>query len=529
MNNRSDVLNHFYNYINKLDSLYNLSEKEFEDYNDRVMEFLTASVFNRSSSYENALPLSLKLSNLGDSYTAYLFLKAESKTRKNKYERIFYKAKAVANLLFTGIYQKSETMLLELLNEVGNTRIDIGLQCYILVMLGQLSAIFKEDYATSENYLVKVQTLYQRAPENNPPGMDSISQEDLLILYYNSLFEIYNRVLWKNTETDRELYMEKVKSLDSLPKSEDQYFNILYKLNKIENMIALKEYNTALQELKYFDKIMKNSVFERWVRPSIFRDYARIYLKIGNSELMYKYAKMSIMSCKIYGNALDENIMINDILDIIFEYGKTSSEAQTNIGGNYFIDQLMRLLRLKDWYTSADHSANVRDISLNIIDYMTKKKRIKIDTTTLNELKYGAYLHDIGKLYIPWFELNKITPLTKEEFTLIKNHTVFGKRILDRLGMKKIGKYALGHHERINRKGYPFRLKPDILTNIVAASDYFDAATSTSRKYKTPKNYYRACEELLKETGKGFYHEIISSLCSIVKSGEDPKVYTSEK
>lgn len=311
-------------------------------------------------------------------------------------------------------------MLLELLNEVGNTRIDIGLQCYILVMLGQLSAIFKEDYATSENYLVKVQTLYQRAPENNPPGMDSISQEDLLILYYNSLFEIYNRVLWKNTETDRELYMEKVKSLDSLPKSEDQYFNILYKLNKIENMIALKEYNTALQELKYFDKIMKNSVFERWVRPSIFRDYARIYLKIGNSELMYKYAKMSIMSCKIYGNALDENIMINDILDIIFEYGKTSSEAQTNIGGNYFIDQLMRLLRLKDWYTSADHSANVRDISLNIIDYMTKKKRIKIDTTTLNELKYGAYLHDIGKLYIPWFELNKITPLTKEEFTLIK-------------------------------------------------------------------------------------------------------------
>lgn len=82
MNNRSDVLNHFYNYINKLDSLYNLSEKEFEDYNDRVMEFLTASVFNRSSSYENALPLSLKLSNLGDSYTAYLFLKAESKTRK---------------------------------------------------------------------------------------------------------------------------------------------------------------------------------------------------------------------------------------------------------------------------------------------------------------------------------------------------------------------------------------------------------------------------------------------------------------
>ncbi|NIA23318.1 MAG: HD domain-containing protein [Proteobacteria bacterium] len=529
MKNEPEVLNKFYKYINGLDSLYNLSESEFEEYNDRVMEFLAASVFNRTSSYENANSLAFKLSNLGDSYTAYLFLKAESKTRKKRYEKIFYKARAVANLLFTGIHQKAEIILLELLNEVGNSPIDIGLQCYILVMLGQINAIFKEDYITAENYLIKVQELYKKAPEENPPGTDSINRENLFNMYYNSLFEIYNRALGKITGTERKHYIEKIGSLNALPKSEDQYFKVLYELNKIENMIAMENFDSALDKLKCFDKQTENDAFERWVRPSIFRDYAKIYSKLGKIKLMYKYARMSIMSCKIYGNSLDENILINDIIDMIFEHGKKTLTWQTNIEKNPFIEQLMQLLRLKDWYTSADHSANVRNIASNISEYMIKRRKIKIDKKTLDELRYGAYLHDIGKLYIPWFELNKITPLTREEFTLIKNHTVFGKQILDRLGMTMVSNYALDHHERVNRKGYPYRIKPNILTNIVAASDYFDAATSESRKYKAPKTYNQACNELMKDIGKGFYPEIINSLCSIVESGKDPKANTLEK
>ena len=517
------ILDNFYKYIKNIDSLYNLSETEFEEYNDRLIKFLTMAVFNRKFPYKKASQLALKLSNIGDAYSAYLFLNAESKTRKDRQYSIFYKAKAATNLSIAGMYNKAEILLLDLINEVGTTPVDIGLQSYILLILSQINAIFKEDLRAAEKLLEKVSNLYMKAPENLPPEMDYINRADLFLLYYNTLFDIYNRIIQKSKDSEKKQYIHKIETLIKEQKPDDEYFNLLNELNQIEYHIAIGKYQDSLNKLDEFNKKINDTPFEKWLIPSLFRDYSRIYSKMGDDTLMYKYVKMSIMSTKIYGNALDETIMVNDIIDIMFKNSEAVKKNTENIFDNKFIEQLMRLLRLKDWYTSADHSASVRTIASNVTDYLITHKELKVNGNDLSNLKCGAYLHDIGKLYIPWYQLNKITPLTNEEFTLIKNHTIFGKKILDRLGLSIISKYALGHHERINRKGYPYRVKPDLLTNIVSVSDYFDAATSTSRKYKIPKSYDRACSELMSIAGQNFYPQVTNALCAIVESGGDPK------
>ncbi len=105
----------------------------------------------------------------------------------------------------------------------------------------------------------------------------------------------------------------------------------------------------------------------------------------------------------------------------------------------------------------------------------------------------AAALHDIGKISIPDAILNKPGALTKEEYEIMKTHTVKGCEILaglDRMDEKEYLRYAYNicryHHERWDGKGYPDGLKGDsipICAQAVGIADCYDALT-TDRVYK---------------------------------------------
>ncbi len=107
--------------------------------------------------------------------------------------------------------------------------------------------------------------------------------------------------------------------------------------------------------------------------------------------------------------------------------------------------------------------------------------------TECKMIKTAGYLHDLGKLAIPREILEKPGKLTGEEFRLIKSHTYYTYRTLERLPqLETINQWGAYHHERLNGYGYPFCLTKEELplgSRIMAVADIFTALTE-DRPYR---------------------------------------------
>ena len=133
-------------------------------------------------------------------------------------------------------------------------------------------------------------------------------------------------------------------------------------------------------------------------------------------------------------------------------------------------------IKSMDNYTY-QHSVNVAVLSLVL------GVQLQLNQSELYTLCMGALLHDIGKVLIPKDIILKPGPLTKEEFTTIKEHTTKGydflKGCLDISAPSRI--IALQHHEKVDGQGYPDNIKNKSINRfarIVAIADVYDALTS---------------------------------------------------
>ena len=111
------------------------------------------------------------------------------------------------------------------------------------------------------------------------------------------------------------------------------------------------------------------------------------------------------------------------------------------------------------------------------------------DIDKLEQVFYGALMHDIGKIGIPDKILLKPGPLTDEEFEVIETHPEIAVDILrgsEHELLEMARKIAYTHHEKWDGSGYPRGLKGNeipLVGRIVAIADVFDALTS-KRTYK---------------------------------------------
>lgn len=118
-------------------------------------------------------------------------------------------------------------------------------------------------------------------------------------------------------------------------------------------------------------------------------------------------------------------------------------------------------------------------------------------------------LHDIGKVGIPDRILRKTGKLNKEEYEVMKRHTIIGHRILQGSSsplLQTAAEIALTHHERYNGSGYPQGLHgPEIplYGRLVALADVFDALT-TDKGYKKAWETGAAFEYIREKSGKHF-------------------------
>lgn len=187
--------------------------------------------------------------------------------------------------------------------------------------------------------------------------------------------------------------------------------------------------------------------------------------------------------------------------------------------------------------TSNRHAEQVADLHLKTIEALAiaidakdevthdHVRRVQIYATGLarlfglsdpeiEALKAGALLHDIGKLAVPDYILNKPGPLTPAEFDRMKVHTIVGAEILERVGFPyPVVPVVRHHHERWDGRGYPDGLRGDeipITARIMTLADCFDAVRE-DRKYRKAMTHDEAIAMLKEGNGTVFDPNVVKT------------------
>jgi HD-GYP domain-containing protein (c-di-GMP phosphodiesterase class II) len=139
----------------------------------------------------------------------------------------------------------------------------------------------------------------------------------------------------------------------------------------------------------------------------------------------------------------------------------------------------------------------------------------------VEDLSVSSMLHDIGKAAIPNGILAKTGRLSRNEFEVIKIHTILGGITVSetmRKGnsapyLKLAREICYYHHEKWDGSGYPFRLKGEripVSARIIAIADVYDALTSP-RSYKKAFSHDYARLVIRTQTGRHFDPEVVDA------------------
>ncbi|MEA2008036.1 MAG: response regulator [Chloroflexota bacterium] len=181
---------------------------------------------------------------------------------------------------------------------------------------------------------------------------------------------------------------------------------------------------------------------------------------------------------------------------------------------------LTNAIESRDRYTRG-HVERVRDYSLMIGEELGWEK------TQLQDLRFGAILHDIGKIYVGESILRKEIPLNSQDWEIIQNHPLVGVDMLKGIPyLAPAIPVVRSHHERWDGSGYPDGLKGEeipLLARVVAVADVFDAITS-DRVYQKARSLKVAYQEILDQSGLLFDTAIVEAFKTLWKKGEIQKI-----
>jgi putative nucleotidyltransferase with HDIG domain len=172
------------------------------------------------------------------------------------------------------------------------------------------------------------------------------------------------------------------------------------------------------------------------------------------------------------------------------------------------VQMAVRMLEAKDPYTRG-HSTRVAEYAVAV------GRVLGLAPATLQEIRLGGELHDIGKIGTRDAVLNKPGKLTPEEFEEIKRHTVDGAEMLAILSEDHpdVVRIVRSHHERMDGTGFPDGLIGEAIprvARIVSVVDAFDAMTST-RAYRERQDPQWAYGELAQGAGTHFDPEVVAA------------------
>ena len=175
---------------------------------------------------------------------------------------------------------------------------------------------------------------------------------------------------------------------------------------------------------------------------------------------------------------------------------------------------LLELILKANDLESYKHSLRVKVLTHNFLRILDLPQNVAA------VIEAAAFLHDLGKIAIDDTLLHKSTPLSIEEFDVIKKHPALGAMILSQFkAMHPVMPLVYYHHERWDGTGYPIGLlREDIPlgARILAIADAYDAMTS-QRPYRQPRTHAETLAEISAHAGTQFDPLLAGQFCNSVE------------
>lgn len=148
-------------------------------------------------------------------------------------------------------------------------------------------------------------------------------------------------------------------------------------------------------------------------------------------------------------------------------------------------------------------------------------ERLGLRNQDLTALRYGALLHDVGKIGIDETIIRKPGPLTPDEYRLMQQHPLIGERIVAPLRLaSRVAPIVRNHHERWDGSGYPDGLIGENIplgARIVAVLDAYDAMTS-QRPYNRILSPAQAIHQLRTASGRIWDPTVVDSFAGWIET-----------
>ena len=229
-------------------------------------------------------------------------------------------------------------------------------------------------------------------------------------------------------------------------------------------------------------------------------------IKQSIEEYNQDYSKIPISISLGYAVRKDDSISMNNLF----------KEADNNMyreklqcrqsARSALVRGLKKTLEVRDFVTDG-HAHRLEALVERLAQSMGLSQR------QINDLRFLAQFHDIGKVGIPDQILFKPGPLNEEEFAVMQRHCEIGYRIAQSTNeMLPYADWILKHHEWWNGEGYPLQLKGEDIPlecRILAIADAYDAMTS-DRPYRKAMSQEQALDELERCTGRQFDPNLVS-------------------
>lgn len=181
------------------------------------------------------------------------------------------------------------------------------------------------------------------------------------------------------------------------------------------------------------------------------------------------------------------------------------SNTELSLAYDATIEGWSRALDLRDRETEG-HTQRVTDLTVRLA------RAFKFSEAELVQIRWGALLHDIGKMGVPDGILFKPGPLIAEEWAIMKKHPVFAFEMLSPI------RYLRGaldiphlHHEKWDGTGYPLGLKGEqipLTARIFAVVDVWDALRS-DRPYRPAWSAEKARDYIRSLVGTHFDPQVV--------------------
>lgn len=240
---------------------------------------------------------------------------------------------------------------------------------------------------------------------------------------------------------------------------------------------------------------------------------------LGVSDIIEKPFDKQIVQKRV-NNLVELYFHKNNLEQLVEEQTIEIREKNDKINQmNYrLIDTLGTMVEFRD-LESGGHIMRVRELTTVLLKYVQKYyKEYGITNEIADIIAYASSMHDIGKIAIPDNILLKPGKLTKDEFEVMKTHTVKGCEILNRVSIADDSLYMSycyqiirSHHEKFDGTGYPDGLEKDkipIAAQIVSIADVYDALVS-DRVYKKAYSKQEAYDMILSGKCGGFNPKLV--------------------